>query len=33
MPVNLPPRYFEEEKRFRQAKDMSEKIEALENML
>jgi len=33
MPANLPPQYFEAEKRFRQAKTAPEKIMALEEML
>jgi ribosome-interacting GTPase 1 len=33
MPANLPPQYFEAEKRFRSAKDPEEKIAALEEML
>jgi len=33
MPANLPPQYFEAEKRFREAKDPAEKIVALEDML
>ena len=33
MPANLPPQYFEAEKRFRMAKSPEEKIEALEAML
>ncbi len=33
MPANLPPQYFEAEKRFRIAKSPEEKIEALEAML
>lgn len=33
MPANLPPQYFEAEKRYRQAKTPEEKIEALEAML
>lgn len=33
MPANLPPQYFEAEKRFRTAKSPEEKIEALETML
>ncbi len=33
MPANLPPQYFEAEKRFREAKSPEEKIEALESML
>ncbi len=33
MPANLPPQYFEAEKRFRLAKTPTEKIEALEIML
>ncbi len=32
MPANLPPQYFEAEKRYRQAKTPQEKIEALEEM-
>ena len=32
MPANLPPQYFEAEKRYRQAKTPQEKIEALEDM-
>jgi len=33
MPANLPPQYFEAEKRFRQAKEPADKILALEEML
>ena len=33
MPANLPPQYFEAEKRYRTAKDPEEKIAALETML
>ena len=33
MPANLPPQYFEAEKRFREAKSNEEKVEALEAML
>jgi ribosome-interacting GTPase 1 len=33
MPANLPPQYFEAEKRFRSAKEPEEKIAALEEML
>jgi len=33
MPANLPPQYFDAEKRFREAKSPEEKIEALEAML
>ncbi len=33
MPANLPPDYFEEEKRLRQAKTIDEKIVIIENML
>ena len=33
MPANLPPQYFEAEKRFRLAKDPDDKIYALEEML
>jgi len=33
MPANLPPQYFEAEKRFRAAKEPEEKIAALEEML
>ncbi|MBE0431675.1 MAG: 50S ribosome-binding GTPase [Dehalococcoidia bacterium] len=33
MPANLPPQYFEAEKRFRAARDPEEKIAALETML
>ena len=33
MPANLPPQYFEVEKKFRAAKDPEEKIAALEDML
>lgn len=33
MPANLPPPYFEAEKRYREAKSASEKIDALEEML
>ena len=33
MPANLPPQYFAAEKRFRAAKTIPEKIEALEAML
>ncbi len=32
MPANLPPQYFEAEKRYRGAKTPQEKIEALEEM-
>lgn len=32
MPANLPPQYFEAEKRYRRAKTPQEKIEALEEM-
>jgi len=32
MPANLPPQYYEAEKRYRQAKTPQEKIEALEEM-
>jgi uncharacterized protein len=32
MPANLPPQYFEDEKRYRGAKTPQEKIEALEEM-
>lgn len=33
MPANLPPAYFDEEKRLRQAKTIDEKIKIIENML
>jgi uncharacterized protein len=33
MPANLPPMYFEAEKRFRDARTSDEKIHALEEML
>jgi ribosome-interacting GTPase 1 len=33
MPANLPPQYFDAEKRFRAAKTTEEKIEALQSML
>jgi ribosome-interacting GTPase 1 len=33
MPANLPPMYFEAEKRYREARTASDKIEALEEML
>ncbi len=33
MPANLPPHYFEAEKRYREAKTPEEKIQALEEML
>ena len=33
MPANLPPQYFEAERRYRSAKDPEEKIAALEEML
>jgi len=33
MPANLPPPYFEAERRYREAKTASDKIEALEEML
>lgn len=33
MPANLPPHYHEAERRYREAKDLDEKIEALEDML
>ena len=33
MPANLPPQYFEAEKRFREARTPQEKVEALEEML
>ncbi|MCD6300105.1 MAG: GTP-binding protein [Dehalococcoidales bacterium] len=33
MPANLPPQYFEAEKRFREAKTPADKIDALEDML
>lgn len=33
MPANLPPEYFEVEKRFREAKTAQEKVEALEEIL
>lgn len=32
MPANLPPQYFEAEKRYRGARTPQEKIEALEEM-
>jgi hypothetical protein len=33
MPANLPPQYFEAEKRLRSAQSPEEKIEALQTML
>lgn len=33
MPANLPPQYFEAEKRFREAKTIEDKIQALKEML
>jgi len=33
MPANLPPQYFEAEKRFRAAREPEEKIAALQEML
>ncbi len=33
MPANLPPHYHEAEKRYREAKELEDKIEALEEML
>jgi ribosome-interacting GTPase 1 len=33
MPANLPPQYFEAERRYREAKEIPEKIRALESML
>jgi hypothetical protein len=33
MPANLPPQYFEAEKRYRSAKDIDDKVAALEEML
>lgn len=33
MPANLPPQYHEAERRYREAKELDEKIEALEDML
>jgi uncharacterized protein len=33
MPANLPPAYFDAEKRFREAKTPDGKMEALEEML
>jgi len=33
MPANLPPQYFEVEKKFRLAKNAADKITALEEML
>ena len=33
MPANLPPHYFEAEKKFREAKNASDKVAALEEML
>jgi len=33
IPANLPPTYFEAEKRFREAKTPEGKVEALEEML
>ncbi len=33
MPANLPPQYFEAEKRYRSAKDIADKVAALEEML
>ena len=33
MPANLPPEYFEVERRYREAKAPAEKVKALEEML
>ena len=33
MPANLPPNYFEAERRYREAKEAAEKVKALEEML
>jgi len=33
MPANLPPQYFEVEKRYREARSVSEKLKYLEEML
>jgi len=33
MPANLPPHYYDADKRFRDAKDPAEKVTALEAML
>ncbi|MBW2067029.1 MAG: GTP-binding protein, partial [Deltaproteobacteria bacterium] len=33
MPANLPPQYFEVEKRYREATTPEQKLEALEEML
>lgn len=33
MPANLPPQYFEAEKRYREARSVSDKLKALEEML
>jgi ribosome-interacting GTPase 1 len=33
MPVNLPPQYFEVEKRSREARSVGEKLKYLEKML
>jgi uncharacterized protein len=33
MPANLPPEYFEAEKRFKQASAVSEKITSLEDLI
>jgi len=33
MPANLPPQYFEAEKRYREAKTIEDKIQALKEML
>ena len=33
MPANLPPNYFEAERRYREAKEPAEKVKALEEML
>jgi hypothetical protein len=33
MPANLPPEYFDAEKRFRQASSPAEKVSALEELI
>ena len=33
MPANLPPKYHQAERRYREARDPDEKIDALEEML
>jgi ribosome-interacting GTPase 1 len=33
MPANLPPEYYEAEKRFKQAASMQEKVAALEDLI